>query len=205
MALPSRRPTISPRSAAHDDRPERLLSPRLLLDRQARWPLPCDHRALTRPGVQIRARRGYLAASSAAPPAPLESSGAAAGAAEAQAVSGALALARRPHAGDTAASARGGRSCVGKLTHDHCDHRDRAYHRCRLGHGRRGRCLAYRCFRCDGGLEPPVHTACVAQRAVGRRTTCAATRRLRIARARKGCLARLDGHRLAPGHRARHR
>jgi hypothetical protein len=37
------------------------------------------------------ARRGYLAASSAAPPAPLESSGAAAGAAAAQAVSGALA------------------------------------------------------------------------------------------------------------------
>ena len=80
----------------------------------------------TRPGVQIRARRGYLAASSAAPPAPLESSGAAAGSAEAQAVSAALAslglLTRdtplRLHAAVGPASA--------EHTHDHRDHRGRA-------------------------------------------------------------------------------
>ncbi len=45
----------------------------------------------TRPGVQIRARHGYLAASSAAPPPSSESSGGAAGAAETQAISAALA------------------------------------------------------------------------------------------------------------------
>ena len=132
----------------------------------------------TRPGVQIRARRGYLAASSAAPPIPLESSGAAAGAAEAQAVSAALAS-------------------LGVLTRD-TPLRLHAAVGPELANSRTitaiieiGRTIATDWAKggeADASLIDASgatvassrlsHTACVAHPAVGRRTTRAATRRL---------------------------